>query len=87
MGSYSIEWRSSTRKDLRKLPTKKVVPVIAAVEALTTEPRPHGNEKLSGAEQTHRIRVGDYRIVYEVLDGSKAVVIQRVRHRKEVYRH
>ena len=87
MGSYSIEWRSSTRKDLRKLPAKEIARMIVAVEALATEPRPHGNEKLSGAEQTHRIRMGDYRIVYEVLDELKTVVIQRVRHRKDVYRH
>ncbi len=87
MGSFSIEWRSSTRKDLRKLPSREIARVIAAVEALGVEPRPHGSEKLSGAQQTHRIRGGDHRIVYEVIDGRRAVVIQRVRHRKDVYRH
>ena len=50
-----------------------------------TNERP-GVQKLSGAEHTHRIRLGDYRVVYEVLVAQKAVVVQRVRHRKDVYR-
>jgi mRNA interferase RelE/StbE len=43
-------------------------------------------EKLSGAEQAYRIRLGDYRVVYEVVTELKLVEIQRVRHRKDVYR-
>jgi mRNA interferase RelE/StbE len=47
---------------------------------------PHGSEKLTGFERTYRIRVGDYRVVYELLRVAKVVEIQRVRHRKDVYR-
>ena len=54
---------------------------------LTTEPFPRGSEKLAGSEHTYRIRIGDYRVVYEVLVQSRIVVIQRVRNRKDVYRH
>ena len=49
-------------------------------------PFPHGVEKLSGAEHAYRIRLGDYRVVYEVVTELKLVEIQRVRHRKDVYR-
>jgi mRNA interferase RelE/StbE len=87
MASFSLEWRSSTKKDLRKLPPQEIARILAEVELLATEPFPHGNEKLAGSEHTHRIRIGDYRVVYEVLAQSKKVVIQRVRHRKDVYRH
>ncbi len=42
--------------------------------------------KLTGSERTYRIRVGDYRVVYELLRDANIVEIQRVRHRKDVYR-
>lgn len=86
MASFSIQWRSSTRKDLRKLPPREVERIVTAVELLAEEPFPHGSEKLTGADHTYRIRVGDYRVVYEVFVPSKIVEIQRVRHRKDVYR-
>ena len=86
MASFSIQWRTSTRKDLRKLPPRDVQRVLAEVESLTQDPFPHGSEKLAGTEHTHRIRVGDYRVIYEVFAASRIVEVQRVRHRKDVYR-
>ena len=59
---------------------------MTTVELLAEEPFPHGSEKLAGADHTYRIRVGDYRVVYEVFVPSEIVEIQRVRHRKDVYR-
>ena len=84
--AFRIEWKKSTRKDLRKLPSVTVDKIIEAVEGLAENPFPHGVEKLSGSEHAYRIRLGDYRIVYEVVAESKLVEIQRVRHRKDVYR-
>ena len=55
-------------------------------EALGENPFPHGVEKLSGSENAYRIRLGDYRVVYNVFRELKLVEIQRVRHRKDVYR-
>ena len=86
MASFSLQWRKSTRKDLRRIPREAVSRIIAGVEKLAEEPLPHGSEKLSGSERTYRIRVGDYRVVYELLRDAKIVEIQRVRHRKDVYR-
>jgi mRNA interferase RelE/StbE len=84
--AFRIEWKKSTRKDLRKLPSATVDRVVKAVENLAENPFPHGAEKLSGSEHAWRIRLGDYRLVYEVVAESKLVEIQRVRHRKDVYR-
>jgi mRNA interferase RelE/StbE len=84
--AFRIEWKKFTRKDLRKLPSATVDKIIEAVEGLAENPFPHGVEKLSGSEHAYRIRLGDYRIVYEVVAESKLVEIQRVRHRKDVYR-
>lgn len=86
MGSFSVQWRSSTRKDIRSLPRQEVARIVAAVTELGENPFPHGSQKLSGSERTYRIRVGDSRIVYEVFGDSHIVEIQRVGHRKDIYR-
>ncbi len=84
--AFRVEWKKSTRKDLRRLPPATVDRVVEAVESLSQNPFPQGVEKLSGSEYAYRIRLGDYRVVYEVVVEAKLVEIQRVRHRKDVYR-
>jgi mRNA interferase RelE/StbE len=86
MASFEIRWRSSTKKDLRSIPQEEVSRIIDTVAKLAEEPLPHGSQKLAGADHTYRIRVGDYRVVYEVLRYAATVEIERVRHRKDVYR-
>ena len=86
MELFSIQWRNSTRKDIRSLPRQEVARVVEAVGELAKDPLPHGSHKLAGSERTYRIRVGDYRVVYEVFSDSRIVEVQRVRHRKDVYR-
>lgn len=86
MASFEIRWRSSTKKDLRRIPRQEVERILDAVAGLRDNPLPHGSDKLAGADHTHRIRVGDYRVVYELLRSNNVVEIQRVRHRREVYR-
>lgn len=85
--AFRIEWKKSTKKDLRKLPAAAVDAILLAVEALAEEPFPPGVDKLAGSECAYRIRVGDYRVVYEVVKAAELVEIQRVRHRKDAYRH
>lgn len=84
--AFRIEWKKSTKKDLRRLPQSAVDRVLEAVEELADDPFPPGVVKLTGAEHAYRIRVGDYRVVYAVVTGQQMVEIQRVRHRKDVYR-
>ena len=86
MEPFSIQWRNSTRKDIRSLPRQEVTRVVEAVGELAKDPLPHGSHKLAGSERTYRIRVGDYRVVYEVFSDARIVEVQRVRHRKDVYR-
>jgi mRNA interferase RelE/StbE len=86
MALFDVQWRSSTKKDLRPIPQQEVSRILAAVAQLREEPLPHGSEKLTGAYHTYRIRVGDYRVVSELLRNAKVVEIQRVRHRKDVCR-
>lgn len=74
------------------MPPQEVARIIAAVEDLAQEPFPRGSEKLSGSEHTYRIRVGDYRVVYEVFTESRIVEIQRAASKgrvsiSEAFRH
>jgi mRNA interferase RelE/StbE len=61
MALFEIRWRSSTKKDLRRFPSEEARRIISAVAERAKEALPHGSEKLTGSEQTYRIRVGDYR--------------------------
>ena len=60
--------------------------MIVAIQALAQNPRPPGCRKLTGSKNDWRIRVGDYRVVYEIADEIRVVRVNRVRHRREVYR-
>ncbi len=80
MASFEIRWRTSTKKDLRRIPQEDIIRILAAVAQLGQEPLPHGSEKLAGSDYTYRIRIGDYRVVYELLHRGGIVEIQRVRH-------
>ena len=85
MASYSLRIKPSAVKELEALPTKDRRKIIARIEGLASEPRPHGCEKLSGLEQ-YRVRQGDYRAVYGVDDDVRLVLVVKVGHRREVYR-
>ncbi|MBI3075552.1 MAG: type II toxin-antitoxin system RelE/ParE family toxin [Deltaproteobacteria bacterium] len=60
--------------------------MIHKIEALAENPRPPGCRKITGSENDWRIRIGDYRVIYEIDEKERAVKIMRVRPRREVYR-
>jgi mRNA interferase RelE/StbE len=72
--------------DLKKLSTDVLGRVGKAIRALAKDPRPAGSRKLAGTESDWRIRVGDYRVIYEIADKIRIVRVNRVRHRREAYR-
>lgn len=86
MESYSVEWRRSAAKELKRLPQDIVLRILGAVEELSANPYPTGTKKLVGAEHSYRIRVGDYRIVYSIWASRLAIEIVRVGDRKDVYK-
>jgi len=86
MASYRIEWRASTKKDLRRISPADLPRIIAAAESLALDPYPSGALKLTGSERSFRLRVGDYRILYEIFDDVLIVEVVKVGHRKDVYR-
>ena len=83
---YTITWRKSTKKDLRKIPEGDVLEILQAVETLAGNPFPIGSTTLIGTLDVHRIRVGKYRVIYEVQGNELVIEVIRVGHRKDVYR-
>ncbi len=84
---YSVEVSSAADRDLQKLRDRILKQdfdrIAKAVEKLAEEPRPNGVRKIKEAITAYRIRVGDYRIVYDVSDDKKLVVILQVVRRSE----
>lgn len=86
MDAYEVTFKPSVEKDLRRLPREVVDRILKRIEALGENPRIRGVVKLSGAEALYRLRVGGYRVIYEIDSAARAVVIHYVRHRREAYR-
>ena len=86
MPQYTIEFASAADRQLRKLPRHAQERLKPAIDALRLDPRPVGMVKLTGEWNQWRIRVGDYRVVYEIHDGRLLVLVVRVEHRRGVYR-
>ena len=84
MANYSLEIKRSAAKELADLPTKDRDRLVARIKALAVDPRPPGAEKLSGQDR-YRVRQGDYRILYEIVDDQLIVTLVRIGHRRDVY--
>lgn len=83
---YTVEVTTSAEKALRKLDKPVRRRVLAALDRLADEPRPNGCIKLTGSENTWRIRVADWRVLYEIHDRVLRVLVIDVEHRAKVYR-
>ncbi len=86
MSQYAITFARSARKELEALSRPLVARVLNRIEALARDPRPSGCRKLVGQGNLWRIRAGDYRVIYEIDDGRRAVDISAIRHRSDAYR-
>ena len=83
---YKIDISNQAERDLKRLSTDLFERIVPEIKALALNPRPHGCAKLAGSKHDYRIRVGDYRVLYEIADQVRIVRILRVRHRREAYR-
>ena len=82
---YALKIKRSAERDLRRLPRPIFLRFNHQILALRQEPRPAGIRKLKGKFEGWRVRVGDYRIIYQIDDSARIVTIVRVRHRRDVY--
>jgi len=82
----NLAFHPAVYKQLQQLPRTVFTAELSAIIALSHNPRPVGVKKLVGGRSDWRIRIGEYRIVYEIDDTSKTVTILGVAHRRDAYR-
>ncbi len=83
---YEILLAAQAERDLKRLAAQEFHRIISAIKTLANTPRPPGCRKLEGSRSDYRIRIGDYRVIYEVEDKDNKVRIMRIRHRRDAYR-
>lgn len=83
--SYAVVIERRAQRALARIATPQRDRIAAAIRALAREPRPSGVRKLSGRD-AWRLRVGDYRVIYEIQDGRLLILVVAVGHRGDVYR-
>ena len=84
--AYTIRMKRSALRDLASLPRSMQARIARKVDSLAENPFPRGSKKLEAEDNLHRLRVGDYRIIYQVRKKVLVVLVIRIRHRKDVYR-
>ncbi len=84
--SYSIVISKSVQKQINDLPSQIRNRIIEKIQSLAQEPRPSGVVKLKGSGKEYRIRIGDYRVRYEIEDSSQIIRLLQCKHRRDVYR-
>ena len=85
---YAFRWRERAVRQLRAIPQAAVLTILQALTPLGDDPRrPDANvKKLAGYDDRYRLRVGDYRVIYEVRDAQLVILVVGVGHRREIYR-
>ena len=81
---YKVEINKVARKNLDRMSDSIVEPILKAINKLAENPRPQGYKKLKG-RPGFRIRVGDYRIIYEIFEDVLLIEIVDLGHRKDIY--
>jgi mRNA interferase RelE/StbE len=84
MAKYSIRFKKSVTKDLRSIPANDVTRILKRFDEIAENPRGPGCLKLSG-QSRYRVRLGSYRILYEINDVTVVVLIVKVAPRSSVY--
>ena len=83
---YTIELKKSAAKALRKLSKAAQRRIVAKLTEFETSPPPTEETKMKGNNPFHRVRIGDYRIIYEIQDDILVILILKIGHRKDIYR-
>ena len=86
MGLYKIYIKRSLEHDLRKIDRQFIPKILEAIEDLSENPFPVQSRKMKSSESSYRLRLGDYRIIYQVDTENKVVSVYHARHRKDAYK-
>ena len=86
MALYKVDIRKPAFKELQSIDRKIIPHIWQQIKKLAENPRPMNSVKLWGTKLSYRIRIGNYRVVYQIDEHIKTVTVYRINHRKEVYR-
>ncbi|WP_088242607.1 type II toxin-antitoxin system RelE family toxin [Calothrix rhizosoleniae] len=84
--SYTVEISTRAVKQLNKLPPEIQKRIQVKIDELAIEPRPNGVKKLKNRENAYRVRVGDYRVLYDIFDDVLLIIVVEIGHRSKVYK-
>ncbi|MGE4595150.1 MAG: type II toxin-antitoxin system RelE/ParE family toxin [Gammaproteobacteria bacterium] len=84
--TYSIEFRPSVLKSLKRLPKQDLVKIKNKIDSLSKNLPDPTTTKLKGNNPFHRIRAGNYRIIYEINNNQLIVLVVKIGHRKDIYK-
>ena len=86
MGNYRIVIKKSAAKEIEKIQKQDRIRIIEKIRSLSSDPHPSGSKKLSGKEK-YRIRQGNFRILYQVIDDALVINVVKVGHRRDIYKN
>jgi len=83
---YVIKFRPAVEKDIRHLPQKELIRIKRKIESLAENLPDRSTTKMKGNNNFHKVRVGDYRIVYEIHDDVLVILVVKIGNRKDIYK-
>jgi len=86
MENYRIVIKKSAAKEIENIQKKDRIRIVEKIRSLSSDPRPSGSKKLSGKEK-YRIRQGNFRILYQVIDDALVINVVKVGHRRDIYKN
>ena len=86
MSGFKIDPKGSVENDLKRIDRQYISKILDAIENFAKNPFPVQSKKLKDSEQCYRLRVGDYRVIYQVDTESRLIITYHVRHRKDAYK-
>ena len=85
--NYTIKFRPAVEKSLKKLPKRELIRIKEKIDALAENLPDPATTKMKGNNNFHKIRVADYRIIYEIHDDTLVILVAKIGHRKDIYKH
>ncbi len=85
--AYTVEFRPSVWKNIKNVPKKDLVKIKSKIEEISSNLPDPATTKMSGSNEFHKIRIGNYRIIYEIHEDRLVILVIKIGHRKDVYRN
>jgi mRNA interferase RelE/StbE len=84
---YSIKFRPAVEKNLRTLPQKDLIRIKRKIDALAENLPDRAITKMKGNNNFHKVRVGDYRVIFEIHDATLVILVVKIGRRKDIYKN